>query len=448
MAEMAVSAPKRNRLLLTQWSELLENDSFRRFFLMRMASTGAVNALTYALLVFTVRHSSSALATGGLLLTFLVPSAMLGAIAGAAVDHLPRGSVLLVSNALRAVLMFLLIGARDGLALLYMVSLTLGVIAQFVVPAESAVLPNIVRQDRLTAANSVLSLGALATQVAGLLIVAPVLLKTGQADVLLFLLMGMFLFAAVIITVIPQFHFTFSDDQKARTLTIAGARRQFAEGWMTLVRDSVAYMSLVLSVVASVSTLVLAALLPKFSTQVLKIAPENIVFVLAPVAIGVFVGLRCVEWLAERFNKMATISGAYLLMAVALVAMGLVPGAARWLVDMDLFGLFSAGPLNDQTARIAVTIVFANCYGFGMTVVLTMGRVLLNERVPVEMQGRIFAAHGVLSNLMAIVPVLAAGLFADAVGVERVLVLGGVVALAAALWSRAQGTRVVPARAD
>ncbi len=448
MAEMAVSAPKRNRLLLTQWSELLENDSFRRFFLMRMASTGAVNALTYALLVFTVHHSSSALATGGLLLTFLVPSAMLGAIAGAAVDHLPRGLVLLVSNLLRAVLMFLLIGARDGLATLYLVSLALGVIAQFVVPAESAVLPNIVRQDRLTAANSVLSLGGLVTQVAGLLIVAPVLLKTGQADVLLFLLMGMFLFAAVIITVIPQFHFTFSDDQKARTLTIGGARRQFAEGWMTLARDSVAYMSLVLSVVATVSTLVLAALLPKFSTQVLRIAPENIVFVLAPVAIGVFVGLRSVEWLAERFNKMATISGAYLLMAVALVAMGLVPGAARWLVDMDLFGLFSAGPLNDQTARIAVTIVFANCYGFGMTVVLTMGRVLLNERVPVEMQGRIFAAHGVLSNLMAIVPVLAAGLFADAVGVEPVLVLGGVVALAAALWSRAQGTRVVPARAD
>jgi hypothetical protein len=62
------------------------------------------------------------------------------------------------------------------------------------------------------------------------------------------------------------------------------------------------------------------------------------------------------------------------------------------------------------------------------------------------MQGRIFAAHAVLSNLAAIVPVLAAGLMADAIGVEPVLVAGGIVALSAAVWSRAQGSRVVPAR--
>jgi hypothetical protein len=111
--------------------------------------------------------------------------------------------------------------------------------------------------------------------------------------------------------VIPQFHFGFAQDQRHH-LTLGAARRQFAEGWMTLARDSVAYVSLVLSVVASVSTLVIATLLPKFSTQVLHVRPENIVFVLAPAAIGVFLGLRCVEWLADHFNKMVTISGAYL----------------------------------------------------------------------------------------------------------------------------------------
>ena len=447
MAELAVPAPRRNRLLLTQWSDLLENDAFRRFFFMRMASTGAINGLTYALLVFTVRQSSSALAAGGLLMTVLVPSAMLGAVAGSAVDRLPRGLILFLSNVLRAFLMFALIGAKDSLASLYMVALALGVIAQFAVPAESAVLPHIVRQDRYTAANSFLSLGSLLTQVAGLLILAPVLLKTTDGDPLLFVLLGLFAFSAAIITVIPQFHFTFTDEQRQH-LTLAGARRQFAEGWMRLARDPVAYMSLVLSVVASVSTLVVATLLPKFSAHVLGVAPENIVFVLAPVAIGIFVGLRSVEWLADRFNKMVTISGAYLIMAAALVLLGLVPATARATVNLDLLGAFSAGPLNDQAARIGATIVYANFYGFALTVVLTMGKVLLNERIPVHMQGRIFAAHSVLSNLIAIPPVLAGSLFADAVGVEPVLVAAGFVALATAVWSRAQGTKVVPAQAD
>jgi MFS family permease len=448
MAELAANAPRRNRLLLAQWSELLENDSFRRFFLMRLASTGAVNALTYALLVFTVHHSSSAIATGGLILTVLVPSAMLGAIAGVFVDHMPRGLILLLANALRAVLMFLLIGAKDALASVYLISFALGVISQFAVPAESAVLPHIVRQDRLTAANSVLSLGSLSTQVVGMLVVAPALLKTGQDDALLFVLMGAFAFSAVIVLVIPQFHFTFLEEQKKTRWTLAAARRQFADGWLTLARDPVAYVALVLSVVASVATLVVATLLPKFSTQVLEVAPENIVFVLAPVAVGVFFGIRSVEWLAERFNKMLTISGAYLLMAAALVALGLVPAAAGAVVDMDVLGLSGAGVLTDQVARIWATVIFGNCYGFGMTVVLTMGRALLNERVPNNMQGRIFAAHSVLSNLVAIVPVLVAGLLADTVGVEPVLVLGGLVALAAAAWSRAQATKAVPARAE
>ena len=51
-------APRRNRFLLAQWVTLLEDDSFRRFWFMRLASHGATNALSYAMLVFTVRPVS------------------------------------------------------------------------------------------------------------------------------------------------------------------------------------------------------------------------------------------------------------------------------------------------------------------------------------------------------------------------------------------------------
>jgi hypothetical protein len=59
------------------------------------------------------------------------------------------------------------------------------------------------------------------------------------------------------------------------------------------------------------------------------------------------------------------------------------------------------------------------------------------------MQGRVFAAQAVLANLTAIVPVLIASLLADAVGVAPVLVAAGVLALLAALWSEARGSRAV-----
>ena len=444
MSEAA--APRRNRLLLAQWSDLLDNDSFRRFWMMRLASHGASNALTYVLLVFTVRHSNSALATGVLLLTLIVPSAGLGAIAGVVVDHLPRGLILFLCNCVRAVLVFLLIGAKDDLMSLYAVSLGLGMVQQFAAPAEGAVLPHVVRPAKLIAANSIINLGTLASQAAGMLILAPILLRTTNGDPLLFILLALFAFSALMITVIPQFHFVDQGERRER-VTLRSVRREFAQSWLALSRDATAFLGLILLVATSISTLIMATLLPKFATEVLHVKPENIVFVLAPAIVGVFLGLRCVEYLAGRFNKLATISGAYLLMAACLVALGLVAATGRLIMSLDPIGLFNGGPLDEKAARILATVIYANGYGFSLTVVLTMGKVLLNERVPLAMQGRVFAAQAVLANLTAILPVLLAGLLADAIGVAAVLVIAGVGAFFAAAWSQARSSRAVPVTA-
>jgi MFS family permease len=434
-------APRHNRFLLAQWAQLLEDDSFRRFWFMRLASHGANNALTYALLVLVVRESDSAVATGILLLTIIGPAAMLGAIAGVTVDRLPRGLMLFTCNLVRAVLVFALIGARDGLPGIYAVSLGLGIVNQFAAPAESAVVPSIVRGRSYIAANSFINLGTLLSQVAGALILAPALLKTTNGDPLLFVLLLLFALSAVLVTLIPQFHFTSTED--SREMSLRAIRREFANSWLHLCRDATAFLALVLLVVATISTLIIATMLPKFSIQVLHLQPENIVFVLAPVGLAVFVGLRSVEYLSDRYNKLVTISAGYVLMAASLIALGFVPAAADALQNAEPFGLFAADALGEKGARIAVTVAFGNAYGFALTVVLTMGRSLLNERVPLAMQGRVFAAQSILSNLVAIVPVVLASLVADAIGVEPVLVFAGIAALVAAGWSRARSSRIV-----
>lgn len=420
---------------------MLEDDSFRRYWLMRLASHGAGNALTYTLLVLTVGHSASAIATGLLLLCLIVPSALLGAIAGVAVDRFPRGLILLGGNLLRAALVFALVAAKDTLPGIYAVAACLSVVNQFAGPADSAVVPHIVRPGRLVAANSLIQLGTLGTQVLGMLVLAPILLKTTNGDPLLFILLALFIFSAVLVLLIPQFQFR--TDGKSE-ISILAVRREFAESWMRLNRDPTAFLALILLVITSVSTLIIGTLMPKFATHILDVRPENIVFVLAPVGFAIFAGLRSVEYLSNRLNKLVTISLAYLVMAMSLALLGLVPPSADVLESVDPFGVFSAGPLNEKTARIAMTIVYANMYGFSLTVVMTMGRVLLNERVPMGMQGRVFAAQTVLANLVAIVPVIVSGLIADAIGVEPVLIVAGIGALLAAAWSQARSSRVIP----
>ncbi|HEX5370628.1 MAG TPA: MFS transporter [Dehalococcoidia bacterium] len=438
--ETAVEA-RRNRFLLKQWVDLMDDDSFRRFWFMRLASHGATNALAYTLLVLTVRKSDSAIATGFLLLTLIIPSAMLGAIAGVVVDVMPRGLILFVCNVLRVVFCVLLVSAKDTLPGIYAVAFCLGVVTQFAVPTEAAVVPHVVRNRNLMAANSFINLGTLASQLAGMLVLAPILLKTTNGNALLFLLASLFAVSAVLITVIPQFHFASTEGNERVSLKLV--RREFAASWLHLSRDSTAFLALILLVVTSISTLIIATMLPKFSSQVLHIAPENIVFVLAPVGVATFLGLRSVEYLADRFNKLVTISAAYVLMAASLIALGLVPASADLLRSIDPVGIFSSSMAGTQGARIVATIVYADCYGFALTVVLTMGRVLINERIPLTMQGRVFAAQSILANLVAIVPVVLAGFLADAVGVTPVLVCAGIAALLAAAWSQARSSRIV-----
>jgi len=74
--------------------------------------------------------------------------------------------------------------------------------------------------------------------------------------------------------------------------------------------------------------------------------------------------------------------------------------------------------------------------------------VLINARVQLAMQGRVFAAQSILTHLVAILPVVLAGLVADAIGVEPVLICAGIGAILAAAWSQARSSRVVsPVRA-
>ena len=66
-----------------------------------------------------------------------------------------------------------------------------------------------------------------------------------------------------------------------------------------------------------------------------------------------------------------------------------------------------------------MTAIFA---GFGSSLTNVASRAIINERIPLEMQGRVFAAQNVLANVASVAPLLVAGALADLVGARPVLV--------------------------
>jgi MFS family permease len=269
------------------------------------------------------------------------------------------------------------------------------------------------------------------------------------ADPLLLLVTIVYVAAALILPTVPGLKFlTLSSAQKAAQTSLESMRAEFAEGWQTLRRDRPSYMSVAVIVLSNTSLLVMVALAPRFAQDVLKVSTENSIYVFAPAAVGIFLGLRLVEWMTHQVSKSWVVTWGFTLVVISLVALALVPQTAGFLEGQNPFGAFDPGPLGTQGARVIVTLIFASVAGFAFSVVNVAARSLLHERIPIRMLGRVFAAQTVLSNLASIVPLLLAGALADLVGVAPVLIVVAAAVLAAAAWTGLQSMRPPPDRAS
>ena len=66
-----------------------------------------------------------------------------------------------------------------------------------------------------------------------------------------------------------------------------------------------------------------------------------------------------------------------------------------------------------------------------LALVIVSARVILQERPPAEMRGRVIAAQLALANAVAVLPLLLGGSLADQVGIRPVMGLLGLLALGA-----------------
>ncbi len=423
---------------LTGGTIIFQEDGYRRLWLGRLFSHTALNATLYTLLVLAVGDGSGTSIKSALFVTaYLLPTATLGTISGVLVDRLPKNLLLGVLNFGRLWLMVVLVMADADIWTVYGIALLIAVTSQFAAPAEAAALPQLVRHDQLTMANSTNNLGGLVSQVVGFAVLPPFFLNTIGAKPL-------FLVAAVLFGVAGAFFLVIRHlgsrqvDIDSTIDAVREVRKQFAQAWEKLNRDLGAYMGVIIVVLASTASLVAVTLMPRFMQDVLDIPVRNAIFVFLPAALGILAGLRLVQWLERRLPKPWLVGAGFGLLVASFVGLMLVKPLAEMLEGLNPLALFDPGPFGATTARILVTIVFSTSAAFSFSVVGVASRALVNERMPVEFQGRIFAAQHVLTNLASIPPILLAGLLAEVFGVEVVLGLVIVILTGIAGWTAAQ----------
>lgn len=140
---------------------LLHRRDFRRLYRVRLvsqASDGTFQAGLAAMFFFSPERATDATGIAEAFAVLLLPFSVVGPFAGVLLDRWSRRQVLLVANALRAVLVLgvagLVCGGVAGVPL-YAAVLTVLSVNRFLLAGLSAALPHVVDVDELVMANSV-----------------------------------------------------------------------------------------------------------------------------------------------------------------------------------------------------------------------------------------------------------------------------------------------------
>lgn len=142
---------------MSQLRQLLGIRDYRRLWVAQVATDFGDTLTFLSLLILVQRLTGSTVALAGLTISITLPVLVFSVLSGVVVDRVDRKKMMIVSDALRGlvVLTFLFARTADMVPVIYAIAFTQAAIGTLFNPARAAMLPRIVGEEQLIAANSV-----------------------------------------------------------------------------------------------------------------------------------------------------------------------------------------------------------------------------------------------------------------------------------------------------
>lgn len=352
-----------------------------------------------ALVVLVFRLTGSGVGVAGLVIFEVLPLVLFAPFAGWLVDRLPRRSVMVTADLVRAGLVGVLAVSHHSVAITYAVALLVAMATVAFNPAASATVPELVHRDELVRANSAIWTVAVVLQLA----IAPLagaLIATTGVGVAFAINAASFLASAVFL----------------RRLQLAsppgGGRddrwwRAVAAGYHAVRSQPLLRRLALAQLLAALSAGATSGLLVVLASRRLGVGPTGFGFLLGAIGLGAVLGPLVLH---QRIR----------------------PGQRRWLF----------GPL---AVRSVVDVVLASvrdpivagaalgAYGLGTSTGTVAFQSTLQATTGSETRGRVFALFDTLWNTARLVSLGLGGLLAEVAGIQAVYLTGAGFLAAAAL---------------
>jgi MFS family permease len=391
---------------------ILRHRPFRTLWLAQFVSIfGDFIALFGVISLITFRMHGTAVQVTAVTIAYILPLAVISPVAGVFVDHWNVKRVMIASDLIRAALIVLLVFVRD-VAQICVIFAALSTVSSFFAPAQSVTVRTIVPQDRLLAANAMLTQAFYLVRLFSPFAAGALIAWLGE-KVCFYLDTASFVFSAGMISTLVIARPRVQTDKTVGALTrdfVEGNRFIFTHAGLTFV-----FLAM------GVAMLVLSAFSPLISIYIrdsLGAGPFVYGVISSMVGIGLIAGAQVLGRVHTPASRTAVVLG-------GMVALGV--GAA-------LLGLFHNIPM---AALSTFTM------GFAISFVLVPAQTLSQQETPPALMGRVSSTFMSLVSVAQVVGLLFSGYLAQRLGIRALFIASGaVLALVAAaghVWMRGRG---------
>lgn len=415
---------------------VLRNRRFLALWVAQVVTQVGGNMVLFGLTVQVFGLTRASTSVSLLILSFLVPSVIFGAVAGVYVDRLDRRLILVSTNAIRAGLFLVLLLIPNDLGLILLMTIVISTLTTFFGPAEAAMIPVIVPRQQLLAANSLHVFTLQAAFFLGFALLGPLVVNIAGQTVLIVSVAASYLIGAVLCWFLPSYKpprhgaphgasQAFGDAARAvgeAGNAVASTFGQLADGLRYIFANRAIFWPLTYLAVTASLIGVLGVLGPGFATQVLGLSERDFVVVVLPLGVGLVMGIFVLNLYGRHFSRRRGIEGGLIALGVALLILSVAqPVASRLqLVSVSV---------------LSIVIVVAFGAGIAYAFVAVPAQTQLQEELPATVRGRVFGVLNTLVSIASFLPIIVVGPIADAIGTSLVVQGASVIVLVIAAGS-------------
>lgn len=405
---------------------LLKNSQFVRLWGNQILLQTSFNMANFTILLLIDSLTSSRFALAQFYAAMTIPSFLVGLVAGAIVDTSNRKWIILVSDAVLAVLFLTYAFFTHDYWILLGIAFLSGCVAQVFTPAESATMPLVVKKKELEQANALFLFTGFGA----------VLLGYGLAGPLIQLFGGLerygdqstFILAAALTTLglLLSSTLKIKGDNGHKGLDpglLGEVRRLTTEVLSTAKNNTRVLIPIILLTLMQFCIGLLAILFIDFVKSYLKLpSTATSYFLVVPLAAGLAIGSSLFRKMPKSLKRGTVIYLGALSFGLAMLGLGIAGDyLTRWARAIWLLQ--------------AITALAATVAGVAAVFIAVHSRTILQQATPPKMLGRVFALVYASGSMVTPIPILLIALITEKVDVAIVFIVFGLIftALAQAL---------------